>query len=185
MRRIMTALPTFVVLIGMLSLGGIPVAATATPTATEDIGPKVLRMNWDPSMPDTLDPQQSDQGQWSMSGGLDYEGLTRIDEELQPVPGAAASWDFSADGTTLTFHLRAGLVYSDGVPVRAEDFRYAAERICSPELDSRSVDQLADVIGCMDLFHSGGDAAAAARAKAAFGVRALDAQTLEYRFTRP
>src|SRR3954468_16908720 len=163
MRRLLTALPTFCVLAGVVTVGGMPA------TATQDLGARVLRMNWDPSMPDTLDPQQSDQGQWSMSGGLDYEGLTRIDEELQVAPGAAESWDFSADGTTLTFHLREGLVYSDGVPVRAEDFRYAAERICSPELNSRSVDLLADVIGCMDLFHSAGDAAAA-KAKAAFGV---------------
>jgi oligopeptide transport system substrate-binding protein len=136
-------------------------------------------------MPETLDPQHSDLGQWSMSGGLDYEGLTRIDEELQPIPGAAESWEFSPDGTTVTFHLRHGLVFSDGVPVTAEHFRYAAERVCSPELSSRSRGELAELIGCEALFNAGDDAAAAAAAKAAFGVRVLDDQTLEYQFTRP
>src|SRR5215207_6699683 len=119
----------------------------------------VLRMNWGPDMPETLDPQHSDQGQWSMSGGLDYEGLTRIDEELQVVPGAAESWEFSPDGKTLTFHLRDGLVYSDGVPVVAEHFVYAAQRLCSPELNSRSATLLFEVIGCKALFNSAGDPA--------------------------
>src|SRR4051794_25569789 len=113
MRRGITVAPIVVVLVlSSLFPGLTPPAAVQTAGQAH-----VLRMNWGPDVPDTLDPQHSDQGQWSMSGGLDYEGLTRIDEELQPVPGAAASWDFSADGTTLTFHLREGLVYSDGVPV--------------------------------------------------------------------
>jgi oligopeptide transport system substrate-binding protein len=153
-------------------------------TAIQDASARVLRVNWG-DVPETLDPQHSDQGQWSISGGLDYEGLTRIDEELQVAPGAAESWEFSSDGKTLTFHLRDGLVYSDGVPVVAADFVYAAERLCSPELDSRSLDLLMDVIGCMELYNSAGDAAAADAAKATFGARALDDRTLEYRFTRP
>jgi oligopeptide transport system substrate-binding protein len=154
------------------------------PTAAQDAEAKILRMNWG-GFPDTLDPQHGDQGHWEMSGGLDYEGLTRVNEELQPVPGAAESWQFSADGKTLTFHLRNDLVFSDGVPVTAEHFRYAAERICGAELDSRSRDLLADVIGCVELFDAGDDAAAVAVARAALGVRVLNDHTLEYRFTRP
>jgi oligopeptide transport system substrate-binding protein len=179
MRRKLLLLPTALVLVNLLTLGGLPVTASqAVP------GDHVLRVDWG-DFPETLDPQHSDQGQWSLSGGLDYEGLTRIDEELQVVPGAAESWEFSPDGKTITFHLRDGLVYSDGVPVVAAHFVYAAERLCSPALNSLSVDLLADVIGCMELFHAGSDTAAAARAKAEFGVRALDDRTLEYRFTRP
>jgi oligopeptide transport system substrate-binding protein len=180
MRRGITVAPIVVLLLGSLLPSPAPTAAGQTAGQAH-----VLRMNWGPDMPDTLDPQHSDQGQWSMSGGLDYEGLTRIDEELQPVPGAAESWTFSADGKTLTFHLRDGLVFSDGVPVAAEHFRYAAERVCSPELNSRSRGELAELIGCEALFNAGDDAAATAAAKAAFGVRVLDDQTLEYRFTRP
>ena len=179
MRRVRTSFLAVVVLVlGSLALA--PVAAVQ-----DTAGPKILRVNWGPPFPDTLDPQHSDHGQWSVSGGLDWEGLTRIDEELQVVPGAAESWEFSPDGQTLTFHLRDGLVYSDGVPVIAAHFVYAAERICSPELNSRSVNMLLDVIGCKELFEAKGDGAAAAAAKAEFGVRALDDRTVEYRFTRP
>src|SRR5215212_9344768 len=179
MRRGITVAPIVILLVLTSLLPGLSLAA-----AQDGVGPKVLRVNWgDP--PETLDPQHSDQGQWSLSGGLDYEGLTRIDEELQPVPGAAESWEFSPDGKTLTFHLRDGLVFSDGVPVTAEHFRYAAERICSPQLNSRSRGSFVDLIGCEEIFNAADDAAAAAAARAALGVRALDDHTLEYRFTRP
>ena len=93
MRRGITAAPMVVVfLLGSLLSS---LAAAQGQTAGQA---HVLRVNWGPEMPETLDPQHSDLGQWSMSGGLDYEGLTRIDEELQPIPGAAESWDFSPDG---------------------------------------------------------------------------------------
>ncbi|MDF3040512.1 MAG: hypothetical protein K0Q71_3218 [Thermomicrobiales bacterium] len=179
MRRILTLLPTVVVLASLLAVGGMPA------TATQSAPSKVLRLNWGEFGPDTLDPQFSHEGQWSISGGIDYEGLTRLDEELRVIPGAAESWEFSPDGTTITFHLRDGLRFSDGVPVTAAHFVYGAERLCSPELDSNSATLLFDVIGCEELFTSAGDTAAAEAARAAFGVRALDERTLEYRFERP
>jgi oligopeptide transport system substrate-binding protein len=179
MRRGITAAPIVVVFLLSSLLSNLDGAQGQT------AGPAhVLRVNGGPELPETLDPQHSDLGQWSVSGGLDYEGLTRLDDELQPIPGAAESWEFSPDGTTITFHLRDGLVFSDGVPVTAEHFRYAAERVCSPELDSRSRGDLADLIGCEALFDARDDAAAAA-ARADFGVRVLDERTLEYRFTAP
>ena len=107
MRRGITVAPIVVVLVLGSLLPGL--ASTAARRAAGHA--HVLRINWGPSVPETLDPQHSDEGQWSISGGLDYEGLTRIDEKLQVVPGAAESWEFSPDGKTLTFHLRDGLVY--------------------------------------------------------------------------
>src|SRR5215216_161123 len=175
MRRGITVASIVVLLMLTSLLPGLSLAA-----GQDDVGSKVLRVNWG-DVPESLDPQLSHSGQWSISGGLDYEGLTRIDEELQVVPGAAESWEFTPDGKTITFHLRDGLVYSDGVPVVASHFVYAAERLCSPDLDSRSATLLFEVIGCKALFNSAGDPAEAA-AKAEFGVRALDDRTLEYRF---
>src|SRR5688572_24250049 len=180
MHRRMTVVPLLVLLVG-----GLFGAGSSPTTATQAAPAKVLRVNWSgPPVPE-IDPQLSHEGQWSISGGLDYEGLTRIDEELQVAPGAAESWEFSADGKTLTFHLRDRLRYSDGVPVVAADFVYAAERLCSPELDSFSRTLLADVIGCEELYAAAGDPAAAEAARAMFGVRALNDQTLEYQFERP
>ena len=39
-------------------------------------------------------------------------------------PQLARSWDWSADHKTLTFHLRDDVVWSDGVPVTADDVRW-------------------------------------------------------------
>jgi hypothetical protein len=71
---------------------------------------------------------------------LAYEGLTRIDASGDVAPAAAESWEFSADGRRLTFHLREGLTYSDGSPLTAERFRAAALRTCdrSPRASSRA-----------------------------------------------
>jgi ABC-type transport system substrate-binding protein len=111
----------------------------------------VLRVNWG-YFPETLDPQLSHSGQWSISGGLAYEGLTRIGDDLQVIPGAAETWEFGPDDKTLTFHLRDGLVFGDGVPVTAAHFRYVMERVCSPDLDSESASYYFDVVGCEAMF---------------------------------
>ena len=38
----------------------------------------------------------------------------------------------SADGLIYTFHLRAGLKFSDGVPIKASDYAWAIDRTLSP-----------------------------------------------------
>jgi len=62
-----------------------------------------------------------------------YEGLTVYDPlSLRPIPGAAQTWAFSPDGKTLTFTLRPGLVYEDGTPLTAKDFRDTWIRLLDP-----------------------------------------------------
>lgn len=54
--------------------------------------------------------------------GRFHAGLTDINPITDKVePGLAKSWEVSADGLTITFHLRQGLVWSDGAPFTAED----------------------------------------------------------------
>ncbi|MBI2515639.1 MAG: peptide ABC transporter substrate-binding protein [Opitutae bacterium] len=64
-----------------------------------------------------------------------FEGLTALDEQTtRPVPAAAERWETSADGLTWTFHLRAGLKWSDGEPLTAGDFVAAWQRALDPRL---------------------------------------------------
>lgn len=72
-----------------------------------------------------------------------FEGLTQPDPKtMEPLPGAAESWEVSADKRTWIFHLRAGAVWTDGTPVTAEDFRWSWARALDPATASKYADQL-------------------------------------------
>src|SRR5438094_966006 len=60
--------------------------------------------------------------------------VTEDPTDLHPVPGQAESWDISPDGTTYTFHLRAGIRWSNGDPVTAHDFVRSYRRALTPSL---------------------------------------------------
>lgn len=61
----------------------------------------------------------------------------QADYELGPptfAPRLAESWEFSEDGLDLTFHLRPDAVWSDGVPITAEDVLFTFEAQTSSEI---------------------------------------------------
>jgi len=49
-------------------------------------------------------------------------------------PRLAASWEFSDDRRTLTFHLRDDVTWSDGTPVTADDVEFSYQAWTSPEI---------------------------------------------------
>ncbi len=61
-----------------------------------------------------------------MFDALVYEDRGKV------VPAAAKSWDISSDGLTYTFHIDEKSMWSDGKPVRAQDFEYAFKRLANP-----------------------------------------------------
>ncbi|MFQ3619525.1 MAG: peptide ABC transporter substrate-binding protein [Spirochaetales bacterium] len=66
-----------------------------------------------------------------------YEGLVTYDPvTLDPVPGAAQTWEVSPDGKTYTFRIRENARFSNGVPVTAMDFRNTWLKFLHP--DSRA-----------------------------------------------
>ncbi len=186
MRRTMLIVP----ILAVLALGPL-VTGLAPAAAMQEASPHVMRFFWGDGFPDNLEPQQTESGTVDLTF-LNYEGLTRFDEELNVVPAAAESWVFNEDGTRLTFHLRENLTYSDGSPLIAERYRDAMVRQCDPHLVTFNVDNLAEVIGCNELHAieladdgSPVDAAAYDAARADFGARAVDERTLEIDFEHP
>ena len=186
-----------VLLLVSLFMPGLAVARVrgeeATPAATTAQA-HVLRIGR-VGLPPTFDPQRND---WSfVVPSLAYEGLTKLDEDLNVVPAAAESWEFSDDGLTVTFHLRDGLTYNDGSPLTAERFRYAVERACDPSTAAPYVNFVFVIAGCEAFATSlpasegeegtpvatpGADELAAYEAaRANLGVRAPDDRTLEDR----
>ncbi|MCC7428111.1 MAG: ABC transporter substrate-binding protein [Alphaproteobacteria bacterium] len=63
-----------------------------------------------------------------------YSTLMRVDpadySRLQP--DLAERWEVSADGKTVTFHLRDGVVFHNGSPLTSADVVYSLERIRNP-----------------------------------------------------
>ena len=88
--------------------------------------------------PLSLDPAKID-GVWE--GAIVDQlivGLTDRDAAAKPIPAVAKSWTTSADGLTWTFKLRDDIVWSDGVPVTADDFVYGIRRVMDPKTASFS-----------------------------------------------
>lgn len=81
-----------------------------------------------------------------------FDGLTRLDDHLQPRPGLAESWDVSADGTVITFKLRQGVTWHDGQPFTAEDVVWSYRTVvglpADPEVPSRL--HLQDTLSAVD-----------------------------------
>lgn len=65
-------------------------------------------------------------------------GYDNITQEI--TPGLAKSWEFSDDNLTLTFHMRRGVVWSDGVPVTAYDAEFTYKAMYDPKVENSLAD---------------------------------------------
>jgi ABC-type oligopeptide transport system substrate-binding subunit len=81
-----------------------------------------------------------------------YEGLTTESPTGVAMPGVAASWTVDSTGREYRFNLRADARWSNGKPVRSQDFVVAWRRVVDPKNGSpgsdnlRIVDRAADII---------------------------------------
>lgn len=101
----------------------------------------------------TLDPQTaSGESAWIVISSI-FEGLCRIDEDGQVVPGVAKKWEANGDNTQFTFYLRGGAKWSDGSPVTADDFVFAIQRALRPETATPSVDDLFILKGARQVYN--------------------------------
>ena len=100
-------------------------------TAPQD---NVLRININAEVKD-LDPHLVTGVPEHRVNGALFEGLVDLDSAtLDPVPGAAKSWELSEDKRTYTFHLRDDGKWSNGDPLTAQDFLYSYQRMLTPTL---------------------------------------------------
>jgi len=54
------------------------------------------------------------------------EGLLSFDDNQKLVPSLATSWEVAKDGKKITFHLRKGVKWHDGVEFTSADVQYSA-----------------------------------------------------------
>ena len=63
---------------------------------------------------------------------LCYNGLVKYDKDLNLVGDLAESWDISQDNLTITFHLRKGVKWQDGIEFTADDVMFGYQTIVNP-----------------------------------------------------
>ena len=141
-------------------------------------GPAIARIQlvFEPS---SLDPHKFDGLEEYRIGTDLFEGLTTMSATDAVMPGAAASWDKSADGLTWTFHLRPDAAWSDGKPLTSEDFVYSFRRALDPATASPYVIALLPIVNASEI------SSGAEKDLTRLGVSAPDARTLVIRLAKP
>ena len=180
-----TALPALRVLVTATILALLAACGGGQPESTAPAAgktavaadPTTLRRGNGPE-PDTLDPQRArTDASFNILRDL-FEGLTSIGADGSAAPGAAATWEVSADGLTYTFHLRDGLRWSNGDPVSAADYVAGMRRLVDPATASPYAQAFEPVV----------NAAAIVRGEQApdtLGVTAPDDRTVVIRLGNP
>ncbi len=82
--------------------------------------------------PPGVDPSISQGNTQSTIYAALYEGLVTCDPDGNIIPGCAESWEPNEDQTEYVFTLREGLKWSDGEPLKAQDFVYSWLRVLDP-----------------------------------------------------
>jgi oligopeptide transport system substrate-binding protein len=150
-------------------------------TGGGEAGNQVLRIAWG-AEPPSLDPGLALDTTSSNVILAIMDPLLRLDENNEPVPALAESWDVSEDGMTVTYHLRSDGKWTNGDPVTAGDFVYSWQRTLSPELAADYAYQLYGIQGAVEYNSCEKNCDALADK---VGVEAPDDQTLVVHLTSP
>lgn len=105
---------------------------------------QVLRVN-SGTEPNSWDPGQETYTYEANVGRNVFAPLLRPKNDLSDVsPYTADRWSVSSDGLTYSFHIRTTAMWSDGMPVKAQDFVYGWKRLLNPALAAGYVDPFFD-----------------------------------------
>ena len=176
MKKILTIIISLVLICSLLVFylpsSCLPAREEAPPPVTEEV------LNLYGIDPLTLDPAVSGEMTSHEYIMQIFGGLVRLDDNLEPAPDIAQSWQVSNDGKTYTFYLRQDVRFHDGREVKAQDFKYSWERACDPETGSyTAATYLGDIVGVGEVL--------AGESKEISGVRVIDDYTLQVTIDAP
>jgi peptide/nickel transport system substrate-binding protein len=63
-----------------------------------------------------------------------FNGLVKYDKDIRLVGDLAERWDISPDGKTITFHLRKGVMWHDGVEFTSADCLFTFQKVMDPSV---------------------------------------------------
>ncbi|MEA2467228.1 MAG: oligopeptide transport system substrate-binding protein [Thermoleophilaceae bacterium] len=145
---------------------------------------QVITVNWG-TEPPSLDPGLATDTTSSNILLNIMDPLVKLDADLNPVGSAAASFETSDDGKTVTYVLRDGVKWTNGDPVTAGDFEYSWKRTLSPELGADYAYQFYGIVGAQEYNSCDPKKDKCAALADKVGVKAVDDKTLEVKLTTP
>ncbi|MFM8320745.1 MAG: ABC transporter substrate-binding protein [Chloroflexota bacterium] len=169
---------------GLLVMAGLLLTACgapADPAATQPSAAGGGTLRWSlegiNELP-ALDPPLAGASQSVGVINLVFEGLVRLDSQLNLAPAGAESWEVQDGGKTFVFHIRKDLKFANGDPVTADDFAYSLNRAFSPDFANGNAGYyLSNIAGAMDVTEG--------KAQAVSGIKVLDPQTLQIELINP
>ncbi|UKS30290.1 peptide ABC transporter substrate-binding protein [Paenibacillus sp. HWE-109] len=154
---------------------------TAAPASNK---PQEMKINF------TAEPPVMDSSKTTANAAFTFlgafnEGLYRTDKDGKATPALAKDFPkISADGLTYTFDIRDNANWSDGQPVKAQDFVYSFKRTLDPTTKA----QYSFIVAWI----KGGEAVTKAKtpdeikaAQDALGVKAINDKQLEVKLEKP
>jgi ABC-type transport system substrate-binding protein len=131
------------------------------------------RLNSDPT---TLDPALvTDVPGGTISAKL-FNGLVRLDRNLNVVPDIAERWETADGGASYLFHLRHGVTFANGREVTAYDVKFSFMRILDPHGKSPNSWVLDKIAGAKEFMRD--------EAKDVAGITIINRYTIGIKLTR-
>lgn len=181
MKKVLSLVLVLVLAVGMLVACGKP-ATSETPAVDGETpavtGPKEVVVNLGSEPPEMNTILTTSTGSMNVLRHV-MDGLTKLDENDNPVPAIAESWEVSEDGLTYTFKLRQDAVWTNGEKVTAKDFIFAWNTFFTAETGAEYASTWGALIkGATEYFNGEGKLED-------IGYKAIDDYTIEVTLTGP
>lgn len=131
-RRLLAVMLTAAMVAGIAAGCSTPGSSDSDSDSSTSGGEKVFRYSTT-TEPTSLDPAKCNSIPDNEVQHVLTESLVR-NTGGEVTPGIADEWEVSEDGLTYTFHIREDAKWSDGEPIKAEDFVYGWQRMLDPEV---------------------------------------------------
>jgi ABC-type transport system substrate-binding protein len=94
-------------------------------------------------------------GRWIFITDQIFDGLVRLDYNLDIVPSLAEYWKSSEDGGKYTFYLRKGVKFHHGQELSSDDVKFSLERLIRKETNSPYAELLTSRVVGADEYREG------------------------------
>jgi peptide/nickel transport system substrate-binding protein/oligopeptide transport system substrate-binding protein len=163
--------------------GVVVIEARDRPRDSNPSGRQELRLAGTITDPVPLDPAVARDVNSAFMTRQVFRGLTRFDENLEPVPELAQRIEISADGLTYRIQLRDDARFADGSPITAHDVAFSLTRALLPQTAADAGAALAGPSYLGDIV--GADEVIRGEASELTGVRVVDDRTVEIDLKAP